>query len=398
MFNILRENKLYCNWKKCTFAQDKIKYLGFIIHNNKVIPDHEKIKAIVEWPMPLTSVREVRAFLGLASYLRRHIRDFSKIAAPLHDFVKAQRVVWTPLAQLSVDTLKQALTNAPALTLPRFDKPFVIYTDASDTAIGAILLQVDDDNKHHNVIAYESHKLDTAQRNYCTTDKELFAIVYAVHKWHTYIVASSVIIYTDHAPLTHLKSLVKPAARHMRWLMTLSQLNMQIVYKPGKFNVAADALSRMPHVTCSVLSVTQIPDQFLHLIRDGYKKDKLYMYWLNQPREGYTWRDDLLYKRTIKKCLPVCTSENDNTLSETVNDVSETDIHNTCLNDTSDKKRFHDIDMDQDMSVDVPSEPPARANAKLYDNVELCEVLCIPYVLIVRDIILSESHASKYAA
>ena len=134
----LREAKLYGRLHKCDFLKDKVDYLGFEVSSEGVHASPEKVKAVVEWPRPQT-VHDVRSFLGLASYYRKFIRGFSQIARPLTDVTKANGWKWQDEQEQSFIQLKAALATAPVLRLPDFDRQFVVTTDASDVAVGAIL-------------------------------------------------------------------------------------------------------------------------------------------------------------------------------------------------------------------------------------------------------------------
>ena len=137
----LREHKLFAKASKCEVAVEKVEFLGQQISGRGVTPQESKVKAIREWVVPKT-VKEVRSFLGMASYYRQFIDKFAKLAAPLHDLMKKDvGYFWTSRQQKAFEDLKHALTTAPVLILPDPAKPYVAVSDASDTAIGGVLLQ-----------------------------------------------------------------------------------------------------------------------------------------------------------------------------------------------------------------------------------------------------------------
>ena len=143
------------------------------------------VDAVKSWPIP-TNISELRSFLGLASYYRKFVKDFSAIASPLTALLhKDKTYLWENQQQLAFDQLKQCLVSAPVLILPDPTKPFTVTTDASDLAIGAILSQ--DHGKGEQPIAYESRKLFPVEQNYTTHEKELLAIVHAIKLWHIYL-------------------------------------------------------------------------------------------------------------------------------------------------------------------------------------------------------------------
>ena len=131
---------------------------------------------MAQWPVP-ASQKEVRQFVGLVSYYRRFIQNFATIAKPLHRLTeKNAHFKWTSQCQAAFELLKQCLITAPVLTYPNYRKPFILDTDASDTGIGAVLSQIDD-NSREQVIAYASRTLSKPERRYCVTRKELLSVV-----------------------------------------------------------------------------------------------------------------------------------------------------------------------------------------------------------------------------
>ena len=157
---------------KCAFLQKEVLYLGHIITEKGVAADPAKTQEVACWPTP-KSAREVQQFLGLANYYRRFISDFDTIAKPLHRLTERNTSFnWTIECQEAFDHLRHRLTTAPVLAFPDYSKPFILDTDASDTGIGAVLSQLDDDGRGC-VIAYGSRLLTKAERRYCVTRREL---------------------------------------------------------------------------------------------------------------------------------------------------------------------------------------------------------------------------------
>ena len=171
VFEILRKNQLYASKKKCEFAKTDIEFLGHRVSSEGIHVDPSKTKTIENWPI-LQNVHEVRSFLGLCSYYRRFVHDFAKIASPLTDLLKKEKAFeWTQECQQAFDTLKHKLTTTPVLLVPNPDLPWTIATDASDQAIGAILLQ--DHGKGLQPIAYESQELQPAELNYPVHERNI---------------------------------------------------------------------------------------------------------------------------------------------------------------------------------------------------------------------------------
>ena len=170
VFAKLREAGLGCREEKCEFVREKIQFLGHEVSAEGLSPDPDKVESIRVYPKPIT-VTALRRFLGLASYYRKFIKDFSKIAAPLY-YLLRKDVMWTwgPDQKKAFNTLKNALMSSPVLTYPRFDEPFVLHTDASNFGLGAVLSQRNKQG-HEQVIAYASRTMTYAEQNYTTTER-----------------------------------------------------------------------------------------------------------------------------------------------------------------------------------------------------------------------------------
>ncbi|MGI4793839.1 MAG: RNase H-like domain-containing protein, partial [Janthinobacterium lividum] len=232
---------------KCQFMQAEVNFLGHVVSQQGVSMQQHKVAAVNSWPV-LKSVRDVRAFLGLAGFYRRFVRDFSKIAQPLTDLTQVadgKAFSWGRPQQAAFDELKRALTSAPVLAHPDPQRQWTVQTDASGYAIGAVLSQQQDDGVLRPV-AYWSQKLNSAERNYSATERELMAIVKATKEWRVYLHGSPhpVLLRSDHKPLIYLNSKPELGMRLSRWMEELCDLTFQMGYVKGKDNAAADALSR----------------------------------------------------------------------------------------------------------------------------------------------------------
>jgi transposase InsO family protein len=246
---VLKTEELRCSGHKCLFGLKEIQYVGHLVSRNHIRPMPDKLKAVEEWPCP-SNVHDVRSFLGLCGYYRRYVKNFANIATPLHELTagnvtKRQSVLWLPLHKAAFLKLKEVLVSAPVLLTPDQTKPFVIETDASDFAVGAVLLQKADDTLLHPV-AYESSKLNTSQRNYPAQERELLAILHAWRKWHVYLdgAVETTIVYTDHASLVYFFTQKLPSKRLLRWIQEFSEMDIDVRYKKGSENIVPDALSR----------------------------------------------------------------------------------------------------------------------------------------------------------
>ena len=238
----LRKAKLYGRLHKCEFLKDQVDYLGFEVSPQGIQASLDKVRAIIEWPRP-KSVHDVRSFLGLASYYRRFVRGFSEMARPLTQMTRAGvEWDWSTAQHQAFNRLKLALTTAPVLKLPDFERQFVVTTDASDAAVGAILEQ--DFGNGLQPVAFASRKLNDAEMRYSASERELLGIVWALAQWKHYCQGPhSAIIQTDHAPLRHLPNQASVNARIWKWINVMQGYNLEIRHIPGKRN-PADTLSR----------------------------------------------------------------------------------------------------------------------------------------------------------
>ena len=238
---------------KCRFLCKEIGYLGHVISEEGVKPDPGKIEAVSKFPCP-KGRKNVKQFLGLAGYYRRFIPEFASIAKPMTLLLKKNvPFVWSEVSQRAFDKLKNVLCSKPILQYPDFTKPFIITTDASNYALGAILSQgpVGKDLP----IAFASRTLSQAEVNYNTTEKELLAIIFAVKHFRPYVYGQKFTLITDHRSLTWLDQLKDPTmgSRLARWKIKLQEYDYKIAFKPGRVNANADALSRNP-VECNNLN------------------------------------------------------------------------------------------------------------------------------------------------
>jgi hypothetical protein len=190
--------------EKCEFDKSSVAFLGYVISPDGIFMDKSKVETIQCWATP-SSVKDVQRFLGFANFYRRFIKGYSKIATPLITLTcKDKPFSWNPTAQAAFDTLKMAFTSAPILIHPDPAKPFIVETDASNFALGAILSQFGIDGLLHPV-AFYSRKLTSAEINYQVYDKELLAIIMAFEQWRPYLAGAQhrVQVLTDHKNLLY---------------------------------------------------------------------------------------------------------------------------------------------------------------------------------------------------
>jgi len=247
VFNIIKENNLKINLEKCNFFKEKVNLLGHTLSINGISPIQEKIQVILEW-IPPRNIIQLQSFLGAVGYYRKFIFNFANIAKPLFKLCKkGVKFIWDKEQDDSFNELKIKLASAPILTMPNFDKQFIIRTDASYDGIGGVLLQKDENNIE-KPIHFVSRSLKPAEKNYAITDLEGTAATYCVTKFKSYIAGNKyeTLLYTDHKPLVGLfKNKETNNSRQTRWVLLLSMLKVKVLYEPGKKNVIADALSRL---------------------------------------------------------------------------------------------------------------------------------------------------------
>lgn len=253
--NTIEQAGLKMKMEKCQFGMTKCTYLGHEVGEGKVKPLAAKIEAIRVFKTPV-SKKNVRAFLGLSGYYRRFIKNYAEMAVPLSDLTKKElpdKVRWTEKEQEAFDNLKTALSSEPVLVGPNFDKPFYLHTDASDTGIGAVLSQKNQNEGEEvmdHPVAYYSKKLTNSEKNYATVEKECLAIVRAIDHFKVYLSGVRFTVVTDHACLRYLTSMKDSGGRLTRWALKLQPFSYSVLHRPGRTNGNADGMSRQAWEEC----------------------------------------------------------------------------------------------------------------------------------------------------
>jgi 8-oxo-dGTP pyrophosphatase MutT (NUDIX family) len=246
VLELLHKAVLQIKLKKCKFFQKEIPFLGHIISKEGIKTDPEKIRAMQEMEPP-KCLRDVQAILGLFQYYKSFILDFARIAAPIYKALKRQpKFIWEKEQQEAFETLKRKMTEAPILAHPDYDKPFILYSDASYSGLGHILAQKGNDSKEH-VILYGGRKLQPAEQNYTITELECLGVVWGVRKNKQFLGQNNFLLFTDHKALETLRKQALPSIpRRTRWILELEQYNYTIKHRPGKKMSHVDYLSRYP--------------------------------------------------------------------------------------------------------------------------------------------------------
>ena len=241
---------LRVNFNKSKFALtelNEIKWLGSIIHGNRIKPDHHKVAAIIEMPTPKTRKGLMR-FIGCLGYHRRHIRDFSTEAAPLLKLLsKKNPYVFGPAETAAFERMKKLITEAPALTLPDMSKPFILTTDASDIGVGGCLSQPSEDGNEENVVAYCSRILNANERNGSSCEKEIIAMLFGTASFYHYLANNHFTLRTDSRGLMFLRYFRLHNNKLFRASLMLDELSFDIEHQSAtRKNLmgVADMISR----------------------------------------------------------------------------------------------------------------------------------------------------------
>ena len=256
VFNCLRKHGLKLKPSKCEVLKSEINYLAHHVSQKGVLPSKKNLESIAQCP-PLDTYTKVKSFVGLVGHYRHFIKGFTKIAAPLYDLTsgdnkdkKSEHVDLSPKACEAFDRLKAACLQAPILSFPDFNKPFLLETDASGRGLGAVLSQKQADGWYHP-IAYASRVMNETEQRYHSNKQEFFALKWAVtEQFHEYLSPygknrNEFVVRTDNNPLTYIFSSANLDAAGQRWVAHLASYNFSLEYQKGKDNMVADFLSRM---------------------------------------------------------------------------------------------------------------------------------------------------------
>jgi hypothetical protein len=238
----LREFKLRISDEKSSFFKSEVKFMGHIVSREGVRPNKEKVAAIKDIPTPKNQ-KDIRAFLGVVNYYRRFLGNMAGHVEPLNRLLKKNvKFEVSPEVEASIAWCKERLCTAPILQFPDFRREFVVTTDASQVAIGAVLSQ--EGELGDRPVAFASRRLSPAETRYSTIERELLGVVWAVQYFRPYLLGRKFRIRTDHKPLVWVDKLRETSARISRWKETLAAYDFEITHTRGVDNVVADCLSR----------------------------------------------------------------------------------------------------------------------------------------------------------
>lgn len=325
VMELLKSNNLQLKISKCIFYARQFDYLGHVITEDGIKANPKKIEVIKDYPRP-TTVKHIQSFLGLCSYFRRYVRNFSKIAKPLTSLLKKEQpFIWTEREQKSFDGLKKALTEEVVLAFPNFDETFIVSVDASDLAIGGFLSQGELPNDRP--IYFFSKTLNEAQKRYSTIQKELLAIVETIKAFRVYLYGRFFILITDHKALCYLFNMKDCGSRLFRQKLELLDYNFKILYRPGPQNRVADALSRIEPLTIEEMLEIEKKQSCFALTRskaaEELKKGLINVKYAIEERNG-----TILNKRGFDLIFHLIPTENDTLKSKIMNKFGITRFSN----------------------------------------------------------------------
>ena len=260
LFNRAKEMGVRFNEKKIQFKVNSVQYMGHIVSEEGLKADDDKINAIVNMPDP-HDIASLQRFLGMTKYLSQYIPNESIITAPLRELLKKNAEwAWSDKQATAIKELKRMLVSKPVLAFYDVNKAVTLQCDASQSGLGACLLQ------GNKPVAFASRSLSPAEKNYAQIEKELLAVVFAAEKFHQYVYGKhSVMVHSDHKPLEYIwkKPLSKTPPRLQRLMLRLQPYDLIIRYVPGKYMYMADTLSRAHLPT---VSGSEIDDDLVQVV------------------------------------------------------------------------------------------------------------------------------------
>ena len=254
----LDKHNMVCKPTKASLFVKEVEFAGHVVGHGQRRPMPGNLASLHHGEKPQT-ISELRSFMGFCNYYSGYVRMYAELSGPLHKMLQVgkfdgrkgskKKLAWTPEAEDAFSRLKERLLGQLGLFLVDPNKGFVLRTDASDYAVGAVLEQVRDDGTHVPVAFWSRILAEGQRRTWTAREKETYAIVCALRKWSGHIGLQPVVVCTDHQSLQswhkeHVDTPSGPAARRARWHETFAKFDLSVVYVPGKDNTVADCLSR----------------------------------------------------------------------------------------------------------------------------------------------------------
>jgi hypothetical protein len=295
--------QLYAKPSKFFFGVKEVEYLSHIVSHEGVKVDRNKIKAMMDWTIPKT-LKNLRGFLGLRGYYCKFVRNYRRIATPLTTLTKKDAFSWTPEATKYFEQLKEVMCTAHVLTTPDFTKTFIVECDASGNGIGYVLMQ------EGRPLAFESQPLKGRDLHKPIYEKEMMEILHALKKWRPYLIGRHFKVKTDHDSLKYFLEQRLSSEEQQKWVTKILGYDFEIVYKKGKQNVVADALSRKDeNVEAFLCAISIIQPDWIIEARDEWKNDEKVWTLIQRLQQDssasdtFTWKNDSLwYKDRLYLC------------------------------------------------------------------------------------------------
>ena len=239
--------------KKCHFFKKKVKFLGHEVSADGISTDPEKVDKIVNCPPP-NDIHELRSIVGLGTYYKKFIPDYSDMMKPLTCLTEKTPFRWGVEQAKAFESLKSALTSAPILAYPREHGMFILDTDASNVGLGCVLSQIQDGEER--VIAYGSRTLSKSEMNYCTVRLEMLSVVHFTEYYKHFLLGRQFLLRTDNSAVRFMRSWQHDSrGQTSRWLGQLQAFNFKIEHRPGRYHQNADTMSRPPFAQCAQCNI-----------------------------------------------------------------------------------------------------------------------------------------------
>lgn len=243
----LRAHNLWVSVEKCRFAVPELEYLGHKVTADATYPLDRHSTKVQGFTVPKT-VKQLRSFIGTASWLREYIPNFAELISPLTDLTKkGKKFRWTPEAEEAFNQIKGKMSEPLKLSRPEPNLHFFLQTDASAKGMGAVLFQGSPEDR--KVIAYASAKFNAAEQKYHANEAECLAVVWALKRFRHFLQDQQFTLLTDSRALTWLDRFKADKAKLTRWALLLQEFNFEITHVPGRLNQLPDHLSRNPETT-----------------------------------------------------------------------------------------------------------------------------------------------------
>jgi hypothetical protein len=260
VLRLLSQHQLFLKQSKCAFGASEVEYLGHLVGKGGVRVDPKNIEAMQDWSHNKT-LKILHGFLGLTGYYRKFVNNYGKIATHLTTLLKKNSFTWTPATAQSFQTLKMTMCTTLVMALPYFIKTFVFQCDALGKGINAILMQ------EGRPLAFTSKQLSKRNLGKPIYEKEMLAILHTVELWHPYLLVQCFQIKNEHQSLKYFLEQRISSQEQQKWVTKLFGYDYEIIYKKGKDNVMADALSRKYEDEGSLFSLSFIVPDWLQAMR-----------------------------------------------------------------------------------------------------------------------------------